>query len=121
MDILIDWNCQGIHGKWEAMQHLMACNPVCICLLKDYDQGRLSDFPKRISSSGAIGTFGYGPHRVVVMVHQDIAFWAIPLQLSSGSIYLLSHNLNVDDLKDLLGQLPQPFLPTGDFNGQHHF
>ena len=82
------------------------------------------------------GTFDNGPHGgVAVMVRQDIPFQAIHLQTTLqvkavrigltrpytvASIYLPPHNLNIDDLEDLLGQLPHPFLLLGDFNGRHH-
>lgn len=69
------------------------------------------------------------------MVRQDIPFQAIHLQTilqvqavriglarphTAGSIYLLPHNFNTDDLEDLIVQLPQPFLLLRNFSGWDH-
>ncbi|XP_037787714.1 uncharacterized protein LOC119583315 [Penaeus monodon] len=69
------------------------------------------------------------------MVRQDILSRAIHLQMTLqvkamwisltqpytvASTCLPPHNLNIDDLEDLLGQLSHIFLLLGDFSGQHH-
>lgn len=88
-----------------------------------------------LSGQGHNGAFDNGPHGGV-MVHQDIPFKAMHLQMTLqvktvkigltrpytvASIYIPPHNLNVDDLEDLFGHLPRPFLLLGNFIGRHHF
>lgn len=101
------------------------CNPVCGCLQEIMT----------IIKGLRYRTFDNGPHGVAVMVRQDIPFRAIHLQMALrvktarmgltgpyavASIHLPPYKHNIDDLGDLLGQLPHPFLLLGDFNGWHH-
>lgn len=131
LDSLIQWNRQGIHAKWKELQHrIVSCNPVCVCLqeimAREYHPIALWGF----QAQAHFGTCDNGPHGVVaVMIHKDIPFQVIHLKATRIDMtwpYIVAfiqhpqHNFNINDLEDLLGQLPNPFLLLGDFNGRHH-
>ena len=137
METLLQWNCQGIHAKWEELQLLVSsCNPVCICLQEIMSGESTSISLRGYQVHAHYGTFDARPHGgVAVMVRQDVPCRPIILRTTLqvravrvglkrpytiASVYIPPDNLDIRELEDLLQQLPLPFLLLGDFNGRHH-
>nr|BDT63038.1 MAG: hypothetical protein [Trachysalambria curvirostris nimavirus] len=136
MDTIMQWNCQGVHAKWEELQHLLAsCNPVCVCLQEIISRENQSISLRGYQTWAHFGSNNGRPHGgAAVMVRHDIPVHAVDLQTTLqvkavrigltrpytvASIYLPPGDLNIEELEDVIGQLPQPFLLLGDFNGRN--
>ena len=137
---IIQWNCQGLQAKYEALKILIHENsPICISLQetmmghrqtlcpRDYVQYHIDYGEERGSHCGS-----------GLLIRRDISHASIPLQTDlqavAVQIYLKrkytvcsvyippGNNLNHDlrnDLDNVIRQLPRPFLLLGDFNGRH--
>ena len=136
----LQWNCQGLQAKYESLKILIRENsPICISLQetmlgqnntlcpREYLSYHIDYDEERDSHGGSC-----------LMIRRDITHSKIPLQTDLQavavqlclkrkyticSIYIPPcngiNNVLVQNLDNLIRQLPRPFLLLGDFNGRH--
>ncbi|KAG5895980.1 hypothetical protein JTB14_005089 [Gonioctena quinquepunctata] len=136
MNNLIYWNCNGCkHHYPEIKEVITKNNPFCICLqethfksnenfqfrgFKSYRKDAVPD--QRARGGVAIFIRENIPHRAIPLqsplevVAIEISY---PFKMSICDIYLPDSNWTVEDLRNIINQLPQPFLIMGDFNAHN--
>ena len=135
---VLQWNCQGMQAKYEALKVLIEENfPICIAL-QETMLGQKHLCPREYEFYHS----EYDEQRDIhggcaMLIRRDIPHTQVPLQTDLQvvavqiflkkkytvcSLYLpptrTDHGLT-EKLEDLLNQLPKPFLVLGDFNGRH--
>ena len=131
---ILQWNCRGLRSNFDELQLLIhQYNPVALCLQetmlgdKDLAVKHFSCYycpgsEVNGNHSGGVGILvsNITPHSQLQLRTslQAIAIRvSVPKALTICSIYLPPHTKWTEqDLKDLISQLPKPFLLLGDFN-----
>ena len=131
---IIHWNCRGIYPNYERLQQLLSnFQPACVCL-QELNIGQ-RDFPiptgysvytssrLNMGRGGAAVLIKHSVPLTKINIQTDLQAVAvkisIPKKYTICSIYL-SPNVEVEDntLRDLIMQLPRPFLILGDCNSR---
>ena len=133
---IIQWNCRGLQANYNEILLLMSkYNPALLCLNETFLKGtdnvtfkKISMYnfinnSERASGGSSIIVNNAFPHRQILL-DSNLQAVAISVTLhrpiSICSIYIPPKSkINLEDLDNLIGQLPQPFLLLGDFNGHH--
>ena len=134
---IVQWNICGVRNKKPELIHLASQFKTDIIALQEtlMPAQFLHEIPG-YSVIGIDGTYNRRNHGgVALYIHQNIPFSPIPLttqiQAVAATIQLKtkfticniynsrSHQLSLNDLKQLYNQLPQPCMLLGDFNAYH--
>ena len=138
---ILQWNCRGFRANFEELKLIAKeINPSAFCL----QETKIKD-NTNISFKGYANFHTYGPlagpladHATggaSILVRQDIYHSQVPINtniqavairvtlhktITLCSIYLPPKTpINLQDLNNLLNQLPPPFLLMGDFNSHN--
>ena len=134
--MLLNWNIQGIRAKHQELSSILSERQVSVACLQETILGDANWQPGKrykIEKSPHIG--GEQNRGVAIMLHSSLQYSRVPLnttleavavkilsnkQYTICSLYL-SPNANIDkeEVRDLIQQLPRPFLLMGDFNAKH--
>ena len=133
---IVQWNCRGLKANYNEILLLMSkYNPALLCLsetfLKGTDKVSFKNFSmynfihntERASGGSTIIVSNVYPHRQI-SINSNLQAVALSVTLhrpiSVCSLYIPPKSkINVEDLENLINQLPQPFFLLGDFNGHH--
>ena len=136
---IISWNCRGISNKKEDLQILIKEQmPVCICIQETKLKENLNFEIKKYNfehkpqtiDEGEIAKGGVGilvrkdtPH-LLLNLNTELQAIAIQIHLNQKiticSVYIPPNkDFSIQDLENLVGQLPTPFILTGDFNSHN--
>ena len=137
MKSIIQWNCRGLKSNYDEIAALLRKNnPIDICLqetfLKENDNVSFKQYSiysktyndgERASGGVSVIVNNSSPHKIIqlqtnlqaiavsVTVHTAITICCVYLPPNSS--------ICIQDLDDLISQLPSPFLLLGDFNGHN--
>ena len=133
---ILQWNIQGIRSKYQELSSILRTKKVSVACLQETLLGDANWQPTqnyKMEKSPHIG----GDHNrgVAIMVHSTLQYTRVRLfttleavaitvnfnkQYTVCSIYLSpSTTIRRNDIRDLIRQLPRPFLVLGDFNAKH--
>lgn len=130
---LIQWNCNGLVTHLPELKMLLSKHlPFCISIqethfrpetqfsLRGYTCLRNDVMPRHRARGGvAIFVQDRIPYREIAL-RTDIQAVAVtiagPINATICNIYLPDENWNINDIHDLVHQLPGPLLLVGDFN-----
>ena len=131
---LISWNCRGfLNKKYEIHSIITDHNPICLALqethLKPSNLAKLRGYTCIRKDKLTDGRAKGG---VALFISRDHPYTSIPLHTNLQAVAVQMHiqhlitfcniylppneTLNQNDLDDLLQQLPNPYIITGDFN-----
>lgn len=134
MNNVLSWNVNSIYAKYPFVQLLLKdFNPSVLCIqetkllpthtfvLKNYSIYRKDNLVSGNAKGGVLIAVSKNYHSEHITLHTTYQSVAVRVWLDSPitfcSIYLHHQDLITTDLlHDLLKQLPQPFILTGDFN-----
>ena len=133
--LVLQWNIRSIKkNRHDLLILVNETNPFCICLNETF-LGNPINFSIKSHSSYHTGSDNQRGN--LIFIRKDIPFTpfncrtdlnalAVRLKVDNlitiCSIYLNpNERINVDKLKDLISQLPQPFFLVGDFNARNTF
>ena len=133
---ILQWNIQGIRAKYQELSSILRNEKVSVACLQETLLGDANWQPARtykIEKSPHLG--GDRNRGVAILTHVTLQYTrvrllttleAVAITINSGkqhticSIYLSpSANIRKDEIRDLIRQLPRPFLMLGDFNAKH--
>ena len=137
---IVHWNIRGYRTNYQHLRLLLAhSNAVVMCLQETRMPFPLPSPPRGFQmyhKSGPPAADGLDHGGVCILVRDNIGHMMLPLitdlqavaircQLDQlytvCSLYLPPNNpLQLQQLEDLVAQLPSPFLLVGDFNARHH-
>ena len=147
---ITQWNCRGLTSSSEQIKILLRDSGAkIICLQetkigeKPFNPGLNYDFYRSSVQHGDRnqGGTGFIVHKSVrsnnIQLHTDLQACAIQIHIKKKitlcSLYLEPRleehlydssgnrrQLNLNDLQNLVDQLPPPFILIGDFNAKHH-
>lgn len=134
---IIQWNINGYYKKIEQLSLLIhQQNPICLCLqetnfikdrcasLKSYNKF----YKNRLEAnraSGGVAIFAKPstlPEPVPIVTELEAIAIRIkyPTKVTICNIYLPnSQQLNIEELTEIINQLPKPIMILGDFNSHH--
>ena len=132
----MQWNCQGLRAKYEELKLLIQDFSPIVIALQETKLDSHTPCPRNYSCFRTEYDPVFGCHGgSLLYVRQDIPHISLPIntslqavavqvslkrQYSICSLYLPPNNpVTVEDLKDLLQQLPKPFIILGDLNARH--
>lgn len=137
MNNIIQWNIDGFYKRNIDIQRILYdLQPQMLCFqetnlkpgqtsqLKNYS-GYFKNRTNATRASGGVATFiknDIQSHQVNLQTHLEaVAVIAnFQTQICVCNIYLPdSINFNIQDLTDILSQLPKPFIIVGDFNSRN--
>lgn len=135
--LALQWNCNGITSKKDELTyHISQHRPLILALqeirLKPSTNLAISGY----NVERMDGHTNYNSHGgVALCVHNSLPYTTVPLTTNIQAVAIRfhhhrlmtlcniyssrSHDLTVDSLNNLIGQLPSPFILLGDFNGYH--
>ena len=133
---IVQWNCRGLRTSAEVLKLLISLHdPGVVCLqetklgVADYNPGLNYSF---YSSPPPVAERAKGGAAIIVkksiqhsLVNINTNLQAVAVRFTLGksytvcSLYLPDLSICEADLKNLLDQLPTPFLLLGDFNGHN--
>ena len=131
---IIQWNLNGIKsriGVGELQRLITNYNPICLCLQHIGEQDTNIKNYKLVSQSikntTELGTAIYVRNDITVdhiaVQTSEFQYSATVLQLSATNKFTLCNiynqpifNYNFENLKNILNNLPRPYLLLGDFN-----
>lgn len=136
MDQLIQWNCNGcVHHYCELKTILSELSPFCVCLqethflpnqpysLRGYRVSRKDDEPNIRARGGVAVLVRQDVHYTNIDLNTNLQAVAVrvssPLTVTVCSLYLPRFDWQINDLLQLVNQLPPPFLLLGDFNAHN--
>ena len=135
---ILQWNCRGYrHNYGDLIKLIHMHQPRCICiqesLLGNFTMGPPRHYKILTLNPGNVPYPGNG---LVTLIHQDCVM--IPLTLDTQlqalavrvrilnmliticNIYIHPNSpLSLQEIQNLIRQLPQPYLLLGDFNARH--
>lgn len=131
---IIQWNCNGIRSKKDEILNIINSEHPIALAIQEIKLGNTTAF--NLPNYSIYRRDGYANRSpqggVAIFIHQDIPHQSIPLDsniqaiavkihinrtITLCSIYISrSHNLNEQELNQLLTQLPAPYILLGDFN-----
>ncbi len=133
---ILQWNCRGVKPNFEEIKCLIADrDPALVCLqetrldsdkmtIKNYDAyNKTSNSPTDGRAIGGSSIFvKKGMPHEHLQLNSNLQAVAVKVTLHRNitvcSVYVPpSHRLAQDEIDNLVGQLPSPFLLLGDFNG----
>lgn len=133
---VIHWNCNGlVHHYSEFKLLLHEKDPICVCLQethlrpeqpyslrnyniirKDVDTGERAHFGVAIVIKDYVQFQKLDINTGLQMVAIKIL---TPINITVCSIYLHHGEVHIDDLRNVIRQLPRPFIIAGDFNAHN--
>lgn len=134
---IIQWNCNGFYARLPFLKLLVNDNcPQILCLQETNFKGNQSGkLPGFITSFCNRNNAQIASGGVAILVKSDIYVHNIPLQTSleatAVKVNIISHinicniyipnrqDFDVQDLDNILQQLPKPFIIVGDFNSHN--
>ena len=137
MSKAIQWNLRGYRSRYLDLQNLLQdLQPVCVSLQETMLGDHIPNSPRNY----LIETFSPTPHPVpgnglAILIRKDSGYTKLALNttLQAMAVQLNFHPklmticnlyvspgdiLNLNDLRDLINQLPRPFVLGGDFNAK---
>lgn len=134
--IILNWNIQGIRAKYQELSSIINEKQVSVACLQETILGDADWQPShkfKIEKSPHIG--GEQHRGVAVMLHSSLQYSRLQInttleavavtvhsdrQYTICSLYLSPNaNINKEEVRDLIRQLPRPYLLMGDFNAKH--
>ena len=136
---LISWNINSVKNKYPELQMLVQdYHPIVICLqetkpaeqnsfyLRNFDIHR-KDMKSLVNQKGGVLIATHNTYFTeIIPLQTHLQVVAVKLYIESNkfvsicSIYLHSNNnINIQELNNVINQLPHPFIITGDFNGHN--
>ena len=135
MHNILQWNCQGYRSKYEDLRRILSVKHPAIALLQETMLGDCTPRPPAgysIHSSFNRPTPGHG---LTTLIRKDIPHMNLQLQTNLQAtafrirlsqqyticnIYLPPNMpIHLNDITNLINQLPPPILLCGDFNSRH--
>ena len=134
-DSIIQWNARGINIKYDELRFIISQKtPIAVCIqethLKPTDEFAFSGYkcfrkdrfqPNQARAQGGVMIL-VRENLTTNLLHVNSHLQAIaveiltPIKINIINIYLPDNSWREEDLRDTLGQIPQPTLLTGDFN-----
>lgn len=136
MDTILQWNCNGcINNLFQLKLLTVNTAPFCICLqethfkpdtkfsLRGYNIYRKDIIPNLRARGGIAILLKDNIPINNIRIQSRLQVIAVqilyPLKITICNIYLPDIYWNSDDLKDIINQLPTPFIIVGDFNSHN--
>ena len=133
---IIQWNIQGLRAKNEELRSILWENKILIACLQETLLGDSHWQPPRHYKLERSPHFGGDNNRgVAIMLHSSLQHSRLHLNSTLEvvaatiraqkaytvcSIYLSPNTrINKGEIRDIIRQLPRPFILLGDFNGKH--
>lgn len=136
MGKILQWNCNGIKAHYSDLKTvIIQQDPLCICIqethLIPHEQFHLKGF---VSVTKEVCPDERAKGGVAIFLKENISFKVVPIQtrlqavaietylpskMTICNIYLPDFNWNVDDIRQIIHQLPSPFILAGDFNSHN--
>ena len=131
----MQWNLQAYRTKFYDLKQLLnKYHPACMSLQETMIRNRQVKPPSQyiIYNSNVVRNDGH-ERGASILVHRTVHHEVIPLNTTLQatairlvlnkkytlcSLYLPHHNINADEIEDLLQQLPRPFVLQGDLNAR---
>ena len=133
---ILQWNVQGLRAKALELSSILSKKKISVAYLQDTLLGDSNWCPTKkykLEKSPHIG--GEQNRGAAILIHATLQYNRVPLHttLEAAAVTInstkryticsvyLSPNANIDmeELKSLIRQLPRPFLLLGDFNAKH--
>ena len=133
---ILQWNVQGLGAKAPELSSILSKKNISVTCLQETLLGDSNWCPRKkykLEKSPHIG--GEQNRGVAILIHATLQYNRVPLHttLEAAAVTInstkryticsvyLSPNANIDmeELKSLIRQLPRPFLLLGDFNAKH--
>ena len=135
MASILQWNCRGLRNNFEELIKLISDNNIIVaCLQETFLKSNDTCNIRGYTAYHKIGDGEKAAGGSSVLIKNSIPQKQIPLNtnlqaiavsitlhktISICSLYLPpSHNINKNELNNLVSQLPSPALLVGDFNAQ---
>ena len=135
---ILQWNIQGVRAKQTELQTMLSDNSITIaCIQETLLENSKWNPPKNYSVERNSHIAGEGNRGVAVLLHNSIPYTRLNINTTLEAIAVNVHqeqsyticsiylspnkSITKEDLKDLLSQLPSPFLILGDFNAKHPY
>ena len=133
---ILQWNVQGLRAKALELSSILSEKKISVACLKETLLGDSNWCPMKkckLEKSPHIG--GEQNRGVAILIHATLQYNRVPLHTTLEaaavtinstkryticSLYLSPDaNIDMEELKSLIRQLPRPFLLLGDFNAKH--
>ena len=137
MTRLIQWNLNGLkHHLCELKQVMSENDPYCICIqethlreqdkihIRGYNMHRVDDEPGERRAKGGVAILikeNISTTPVQLRTHlQAVALQVFyKVKFTICNIYLPNRHWRPDDLRNIISQLPKPYIVVGDFNSHN--
>ena len=135
---IIQWNCQGYRARYLDVRDLLQQHqPLCLSLQETmlgnrhpvapcgYTTEFFSPTPNAVPGSGLAILIGNNVAYQRLLLNSHLQVMAIRIGIAQNLITLCNiyvsprEYLDLQDMTDLIDELPRPFLITGDFNSLH--
>lgn len=133
---ILQWNCNGCKTHYPELKSLMLENsPLVVCLqethlkpgenfnLRGYNCVRKDIVPHLRARGGTAIFTKYNIPTKEIHIQSELQVVAVqveyPCKITICNIYLPEFDWNINDLTNIVSQLPTPYLIIGDFNAHN--
>ena len=136
MASIIQWNCNGCKTHYCELKEILVQNsPICVCLqethfkvgenfsLRGYKCSR-KDVIHDLRARGGVAIYTKENIPITpIPVQTELQAVAIrtefPVKMTICNIYLPNFDWEIQDWRDIVAQLPRPYIIMGDFNAHN--